>query len=262
MESWLDYHRATLLYKCQGLTGDQLARRAVGPSSLSLLGLVRHMAEVERAWFRRRFAGEAELGYLFCSEQHPDGDFDFADGAGAEADFAAFAAECVLAREAAAGRSLDDTFQHTQLGAMDLRWIYVHMIEEYARHNGHADILREQIDGVTGDLSRAGTDQQRRGSAGTRGRADPVLAEPGEQVMAAGAGKDAAGETAVVGDLGDASPRRLERACRLVGAELGLREDQAMQRRAEVVDAQRGSGVTGLGQHGGVKRGEQVVFRA
>jgi Protein of unknown function (DUF664) len=159
VESWLDYHRATLLYKCQGLTGDQLARRAVGPSSLSLLGLVRHMAEVERAWFRRRFAGEAELGYLFCSEQHPDGDFDFADGAGAEADFAAFAAECALAREAAAGRSLDDTFQHTQLGAMDLRWIYIHMIEEYARHNGHADILREQIDGVTGDLSRAGTDQ-------------------------------------------------------------------------------------------------------
>ncbi len=163
VESWLDYHRATLLYKCQGLTGDQLARRAVGPSSLSLLGLVRHMAEVERAWFRRRFAGEAELGYLFCSEQHPDGDFDFADGAGAEADFAAFAAECALAREAAAGRSLDDTFQHTQLGTMDLRWIYVHMIEEYARHNGHADILREQIDGVTGDLSRI-----RHGSAAAR----------------------------------------------------------------------------------------------
>ncbi len=152
LESWLDYHRATLLYKCQGLTGDQLARRAVQPSSLSLLGLVRHMAEVERWWFRRRFAGQRELGDLFCSEQHPDGDFDFAEGSGAEADFATFTAECALAREAATGRSLDDTFRHPRRGTIiDLRWVYVHMIEEYARHNGHADILREQIDGVTGD---------------------------------------------------------------------------------------------------------------
>jgi hypothetical protein len=151
LESWLDYHRATLLYKCQGLAGDQLAQRAVGPSSLSLLGLVRHMAEVERAWFRRRVAGQPELGYLFCSEQDPDGDFDLAEPGGAEADFAAFGAECALAREAAAGRPLDDTFVHPRWGTIDLRWVYVHMIEEYARHNGHADILREQIDGVTGD---------------------------------------------------------------------------------------------------------------
>ena len=84
LESWLDYHRETLLFKCQGLTGEQLARRAVEPSSLSLLGLVRHMAEVERAWFRRRFAGQAELDQLYCSEQFPDGDFDLVepDGAG------------------------------------------------------------------------------------------------------------------------------------------------------------------------------------
>jgi Protein of unknown function (DUF664) len=151
LESWLDYHRATLLYKCQGLTGDELARRAAGPSSLSLLGLVRHMAEVERAWFRRRVAGQLELEYLFCSEQYPDGDFDLAEPSGAEADFATFSAECALAREAAAGRPLDDTFPHPKWETIDLRWVYVHMIEEYARHNGHADILREQIDGVTGD---------------------------------------------------------------------------------------------------------------
>ena len=163
VESWLDYHRATLLYKCQGLTGDQLARRAVGPSSLSLLGLVRHMAEVERAWFRRRFAGEAELVTCSAASSTRMGTSTSPMVRGAEADFAAFAAECALAREAAAGRSLDDTFQHTQLGTMDLRWIYVHMIEEYARHNGHADILREQIDGVTGDLSRI-----RHGSAAAR----------------------------------------------------------------------------------------------
>lgn len=152
LESWLDYQRATLLYKCQGLTGDQLAQRAVQPSSLSLLGLVRHMAEVERWWFRRGFAGQHELGELYCSDEHPDGDFDFAEGSGAEADFATFVAECALAREAAAGRSLDDTFPHPRRDiSIDLRWVYVHMIEEYARHNGHADILREQIDGVTGD---------------------------------------------------------------------------------------------------------------
>ena len=152
LDSWLDFHRATLLMKCQGLTGEQLARRAVPPSSLSLLGLVRHMAEVERAWFRRRFAGHAELDYLYCSDEFPDGDFDFAGAASAEADLAALTRECELARAAASGRSLDDTFVHRLRGTtMDLRWVYVHMIEEYARHNGHADLLREQIDGATGD---------------------------------------------------------------------------------------------------------------
>jgi Protein of unknown function (DUF664) len=150
LDSWLDYHRATLLFKCQGLTGEQLARRAVEPSSLSLLGLVRHMAEVERSWFRRRFAGQAGLGALYCSEQYPDGDFDLAEPGGAEADFATFTVECDLAREAAAGRSLDDTFVGRGRETIDLRWVYVHMIEEYARHNGHADLLRERIDGITG----------------------------------------------------------------------------------------------------------------
>ena len=152
LDDWLDFHRATLLKKCQGLTGEQLARRAVPPSSLSLLGLVRHMAEVERAWFRRRAAGQAELDYLYCSDEFPDADFDFAGAASAEADLAAFTRECELARTAAAGRSLDDTFVLQLRGTtMDLRWVYVHMMEEYARHNGHADLLREQIDGATGE---------------------------------------------------------------------------------------------------------------
>ncbi|HYS32650.1 MAG TPA: DinB family protein, partial [Streptosporangiaceae bacterium] len=124
---------------------------AIGPSTLSLLGLVRHMAEVERAWFRRRLAGQADLGYVYCSDEFPDGDFDLTAPAGAEADFLAFDAECRLADAAAAGRSLDDTFRSRSGTPMDLRWIYLHMIEEYARHNGHADVLREQIDGVTGD---------------------------------------------------------------------------------------------------------------
>jgi hypothetical protein len=152
LDTWLDFHRATLLMKCQGLAGEQLARRAVPPSSLSLLGLVRHMAEVERAWFRLRFAGDTGLGYLYCSDEYPDGDFDLAEADRAAADFAAFTKECEQARAVAAGRSLDDTFLHALRGTrFDLRWVYVHMIEEYARHNGHADLLREQIDGVTGD---------------------------------------------------------------------------------------------------------------
>jgi len=151
LEGWLEYHRATLLSKCQGLTGDQLAERAVAPSSLSLLGLVRHMADVERAWFRRRFGGQSELPPLFWSDAFPDGEFDLAAAAGAEADFATFATECALARQAAAGRALDETFTGRHGTEIDLRWVYLHMIEEYARHNGHADILREQIDGVTGE---------------------------------------------------------------------------------------------------------------
>ncbi|MHB1596219.1 MAG: DinB family protein [Streptosporangiaceae bacterium] len=152
LQGWLDYHRQTLLHKCAGLTGEQLTARAAAPSSLSLLGLVWHMAEVERAWFRRRLGRQPDLPLLYCDDERPDGDFDLAEAAGAEADFAAFLAECELADEEAGSRSLDETFPSPRDGTpMDLRWVYLHMIEEYARHNGHADILREQIDGVTGD---------------------------------------------------------------------------------------------------------------
>ncbi|HET6966345.1 MAG TPA: DinB family protein [Acidimicrobiales bacterium] len=152
LEQWLEYHRATLLAKCAGLTADQLKQRAVPPSGLSLLGLVRHMTEVERWWFRMHAAGE-NIGFPY----DPDGiglDFDDVDGADAEADLEAFRAECEAARAAVAGRSLDDVFpsrgDHPER-ERDLRWLFVHMIEEYARHNGHADLLREAIDGVTGD---------------------------------------------------------------------------------------------------------------
>ncbi len=152
LDAWLDYHRATLLWKCAGLTGEQLTRRAAAPSTLTLLGLVRHMAEVERAWFRIDFGRQLDLPSLYCTDEFPDGDLDLGEAAGAEADFATFAEECALSRAVAAGRSLDDTFRHPRHGAtIDLRWVYTHMIEEYARHNGHADIIREHIDGVTGD---------------------------------------------------------------------------------------------------------------
>ena len=150
LDGWLEWHRATLLIKCAGLTGEQLAERSVPPSSMSLLGLVRHMAEVERAWFRRRLGAEP-IDHIYVSDENPDGEFDDATAATAEADFATFAAEVKLARAAAAGRTLDETFRHAQHGEMSLRWVYVHMIEEYARHNGHADLMRERIDGATGE---------------------------------------------------------------------------------------------------------------
>jgi hypothetical protein len=152
LQDFLDYHRQTLLWKCSGLTADQLAARPIPGSSLSLLGLVRHLAYVQRVWLRVRAAGQSDLDQLYYTPEHPDADFDFAASATAEADFAVFARECAAADEAVAGHSLDDTFVHARLGVpIDLRWVYLHLIEEFARHNGHADLLREQIDGVTGE---------------------------------------------------------------------------------------------------------------
>jgi uncharacterized damage-inducible protein DinB len=151
LQGWLDFHRATLRWKCAGLTGEQLVRRPVASSTLSLLGLVRHMAEVERAWFLERFAGQSDLAELFCTEDYPDGDLDLTDAANAAEDFARYIAECAAADDAARGHLLDETFTRSNGVTQDLRWIYLHMIEEYARHNGHADLIRELIDGATGD---------------------------------------------------------------------------------------------------------------
>jgi uncharacterized damage-inducible protein DinB len=151
LQDWLDFHRATLRWKCAGLTGEQLVSRPVASSTLSLLGLIRHMAEVERAWFLKRFARRSDLAELFCTDDYPDGDFDLTNAANAEADFTRYVAECAAADEAARGHSLDETFTRQNGVTQDLRWIYLHMIEEYARHNGHADLLREMIDGTTGD---------------------------------------------------------------------------------------------------------------
>ncbi|MEV4224883.1 MULTISPECIES: DinB family protein [Nonomuraea] len=152
LEAFLDHHRHTLQLKCAGLTPEQLVRRSAEPSSMSLLGLLRHMAEVERSWFRRRLGGE-QLDFLYCDlDDNPDGDFDDTDPAHAEADYATYLREVELARAAAAGRGLDETFHHKHRDLeMSLRWVFLHMIEEYARHNGHADILRERIDGATGE---------------------------------------------------------------------------------------------------------------
>jgi hypothetical protein len=151
LEGWLEYHRATLLLKVDGLDEVGRKQRAVPPSSLSLHGLVRHMADVERNWFRRRLEGQDAPG-LFWDDANPDGDFDDVDDADWESDLATWHEEVRVARELAAGHDLDDAFVHERLGVeITLRWVYIHMIEEYARHNGHADLLREVVDGATGD---------------------------------------------------------------------------------------------------------------
>lgn len=150
LETFLDFHRSTLLLKCSRLTGEQLVSKPLPSTGLTLLGIVRHLAENERWWFRRRFAKQDEVGDLYCSEEYPDGDFDLAVASGAEDDFAAYEREVELARQTVRGRSLDEEFPGRG-GVLNLRWVYLHMIEEYTRHNGHADLLREAIDGSTGE---------------------------------------------------------------------------------------------------------------
>jgi len=145
-QGWLDFHRGTLLWKGAGLSDEQLKTASVSPSTMTLLGLLRHMAEVERWWFRTKAAG-LELPDLYSPE---DADFENVASAVVEQDVANFSAECLTADDAVRTKSLDDTFEGRN-GPISLRWVYVHMIEEYARHNGHADLLRERIDGATGD---------------------------------------------------------------------------------------------------------------
>jgi uncharacterized damage-inducible protein DinB len=143
LEAWLEFHRTTLLLKCEGL--DDLARknRPIPTSLLSLHGLVRHLAEVERNWFQRILAGRPDVPWLWSAED--DSDFTPIDDADWDQDVATWQAECEASRAVAAGMSLDDTgLRRGQ--SCSLRWVYVHMIEEYARHNGHADLLRELAD--------------------------------------------------------------------------------------------------------------------
>ncbi|MEU0006053.1 DinB family protein [Streptomyces sp. NPDC006314] len=153
LEGWLEFHRQTLAWKCEGLTDTQLRTASVEPSPLSLMGLVRHMAEVERSWFRRVLASE-DIGPIYFSEADPDGEFHLTEADSWKEAYATWQAEIEAARRHAGGFALDDLSQgrnrHTG-EPHSLRWIYTHMIEEYARHNGHADLIRERIDGSTGD---------------------------------------------------------------------------------------------------------------
>ncbi|MFI1254897.1 DinB family protein [Streptomyces netropsis] len=167
LESWLDFHRATLAHKCAGLSDEQAREASARPSELTLTGLVQHMAEVERTWFRRILTGErvaavhgtdaTPLGPLDLVDGHDVG-FEVAEGATLEGALAEWQAEIERARANCAPLSLDATGTFPWAFApgepagspVSLRWIFVHMIEEYARHNGHADLLRERVDGSTG----------------------------------------------------------------------------------------------------------------
>lgn len=151
LDGWLDLHRDVLRWKCTGLTDDQLRERSAPPSSMSLLGLVRHMADVERWWFAYQLGG-APNEALYWTDDEPDGDFDLVDGADVAADLATFDAVVAESRRVAAGMGLDDTGSRPDGTPLSLRWVLTHLIEEYARHNGHADLLRERIDGATGDF--------------------------------------------------------------------------------------------------------------
>ncbi|MCB5183158.1 DinB family protein [Streptomyces antimicrobicus] len=152
LEGWLEYHRATLAWKCQGLTEEQLRRAPLAPSELTLLGLVRHLTEVERYWFRIVMLGE-DLPDLYSTREDVDGDFHFGEADTFDHGRRMWQGEIELARAAVAELPLDaQSVGRSRHGEVfNLRWIYTHMIEEYARHNGHADLLREQIDGATGE---------------------------------------------------------------------------------------------------------------
>jgi uncharacterized damage-inducible protein DinB len=150
LEAWLEFHRVTLLLKCEGLDNAARTARPIPTSKLSLHGLVRHMAEVELNWFRRVLLKEPLTPPIWSDPEVEDSELVPLDKADWEADLATWQAECDRSRAAAARHELDDTgIRRGQPCA--LRWIYVHMIEEYARHNGHADIIRELIDGAVGD---------------------------------------------------------------------------------------------------------------
>ncbi|MFI6790420.1 DUF664 domain-containing protein [Nonomuraea sp. NPDC050383] len=143
--------RATLEMKCSGLDAE-LSRRSVQPSTLSLLGLVRHLTDVERRWFRHVLGGQ-DAQPLFSSPADPDGDFDgaVADPAVVAAAWEAWRAEVAFADGFVADApDLDVEGDDAWRGRVSLRWVLIHLIEEYARHNGHADLLRERIDGTIG----------------------------------------------------------------------------------------------------------------
>src|SRR5688572_10527493 len=150
LEAWLEYHRVTLLLKCEGLDDAGRKARPVESSKLSLHGLVRHMADVERNWFTRVLQREPMTPPVFWQVGVEDSELVPLDDADWDADLAAWETECATARRNAAAHGLDDTgLRRGQ--EVSLRWIYVHMIEEYARHNGHADLIRELVDGAVGD---------------------------------------------------------------------------------------------------------------
>ena len=150
LTAYLDYYRATVEMKCQGLTTEQAGIRSTPPSTMSLHGLVRHLASVERWWFQQNFE-RRDVPFLFFTEDNPDLDFNPPADADFETDRNAWRAECAVSRDIVAARNLDDTARPLDwYEDVDLRWLILRMITEYAQHCGHVDLLREGIDGKTG----------------------------------------------------------------------------------------------------------------
>jgi uncharacterized damage-inducible protein DinB len=147
---FLDFHRATLAMKCEGLNDEQLRERSSPPSTLTLLGLVRHMAEVERTWFRRAIAGEV-VPLVWSDEMDFQAAYDASSSSRSEA-FTAWEAEVARSREIEQSASSLDVlgYQPRWQQNVSLRFVMLHLIHEYARHNGHADFLREALDGTVG----------------------------------------------------------------------------------------------------------------
>ena len=150
LTAWLEYQRSTLLWKCDSLQGSELVRQVIPPSSLSLLGLVRHMTYVEWNWFERVFVGNPAPPPISL-EGDPDADFNDLRPSAALADIDRFRRQSDVSRLIAEKAEELDCIAAWPDQPVSLRWIMIHMIEEYARHNGHADLLREQVDGSVGE---------------------------------------------------------------------------------------------------------------
>lgn len=149
LNAYLDFQRETLAIKCAGIPDREHSRPLVPPSALTMHGLVRHLAGVERWWLHLQFAGD-DTGMLYYSDDDPDQDFDRLDGDFDEA-IAVWRAQVARSREIVASASPDDTGTRVQTGdRFSLRWVLVRLIAEYARHLGHADLLRERVDGAIG----------------------------------------------------------------------------------------------------------------
>jgi len=152
LEAFVEFYRAAVVRKVRGVSEQDARRRLVG-SATTLGGIVKHLRWVELNWFERVLAGrpDTDLPQPPWTDEDPDADFRLEPDESLEQIIAEYEQQTARSREIAAGRSLDDTGQHRRLGKVSLRWVYVHMIDETARHAGHADILRELIDGTTGE---------------------------------------------------------------------------------------------------------------
>ncbi len=150
LAAYLDHYRATVEMKCRDLTPEQARARAVPPSTMSVHGLVRHLGGVERWWLQQNFE-RRDVPLLFSTPDEPDLDFDPPDDADFGDDLATWRAECDISREIVAAHDLDDLARPLDwVEDVDLRWLVLRLITEYAQHCGHLDLLREAVDGRVG----------------------------------------------------------------------------------------------------------------